>query len=83
MLHQVKKGVWEHLVNLTLNLIKSSFDVYMANLLTLELDLRIWLVPRYPGLKKFSTGISKLSQITAAEYQQLMHVSIIYIMMSS
>jgi len=83
MLHQVKKGVWEHLVNLTLNLIKSLFDVRMANLLTLELDLCIRLVPRYPGLKKFSTGISKLSQITAAKYQQLMHVNIIYIMMSS
>jgi len=83
MLHQVKKGVWEHLINLTLNLIKSLFDTHMVNLLILELDLHIQLVPRYSGLKKFSTRISNLSQITAAEYQQLMHVSIIYIMISS
>ena len=74
MLHQVKKGVWEHLINLTLGIIKQISNSRTANQLILELDLRISLVPRYPGLKKFSKGISNLSQITAAEYQQLMRV---------
>ncbi len=74
MLHQVKKGVWEHLVNLTLQIIKCTYDSRTSNQLILELDLRIRLVPRYSGLRKFSKGISSLSQITAAEYQQLMRV---------
>ena len=74
MLHQIKKGVWEHLVNLTLEIIKQSYDSRTANQLILELDLCICLVPRYSGLRKFSKGISHLSQITAAEYQQLMRV---------
>ena len=74
MLHQIKKGVWEHLVRLTLEMIKSSNDARMANLLIHELDIRISLVPRYYGLRQFPKGISSLSQITAAEYQQLMKV---------
>jgi Tfp pilus assembly protein PilO len=74
MLHQVKKGVWEHLVNLTLDIIRESYVSRKANQLILELDLRIRLVPRYSGLRKFSKGISHLSQITAAEYQQIMRV---------
>jgi|tagenome__1003787_1003787.scaffolds.fasta_scaffold20765063_2 Plavaka transposase len=77
MLHQVKKGVWEHLINLTLGIIKQTSNSRTANQLILELDLRIRLVPRYPGLKKFNKGISNLSQITAAEYQQLMRVCLI------
>ena len=75
MLHQIKKGVWEHLVNLTLEIIKCSYDSRIANMVILKLDLRISLVPRYFGLKKFPKGISSLSQITAAEYQQIMRVS--------
>jgi Tfp pilus assembly protein PilO len=74
MLHQVKKGVWEHLINLTLEIIKQMPNSRTANQVIFELDLCIRLVPRYPGLKKFSKGISHLSQITAAEYQQLMRV---------
>ena len=74
MLHQVKKGVWEHLINLTLEIIKKTYNSRVANKLMLELDLHIHLIPRYFGLKKFSKGISHLSQITATKYQQLMRV---------
>ena len=74
MLHQVKKGVWEHLINLTLEIIKSSYDSHQVNLLIHELDLRVHFVPRYSGLKRFPKGISNLSQVTAAEYQQIMRV---------
>ena len=66
MLHQVKKGVWEHLINLSLEIIKQINDPRIANKLILKLDLHIRFVPRYSGLKKFSKGISNLSQITAA-----------------
>jgi hypothetical protein len=78
MLHQVKKGVWEHLINLTIEIIKSTYDSRKANQLILELDLRICLVPRYYRLRKFPKGISNLSQITAAEYQQLMRVCVLH-----
>ena len=50
MLHQVRKGVWEHLVHLALEMIKASNDARTANLKILELDIRISLVPRYYGL---------------------------------
>ena len=74
MLHQVRKGVWEHLVRLTLEMIKSLYDARTANSLILELDIRIKLVPRYQGLRQFPKGISSLPQVTAAEYQELMRV---------
>src|SRR5271169_1870898 len=77
MLHQVKKGVWEHLVHLTLEMIKSAYDARTANLMILELDIRICLVPRYYGLWQFPKGISGLLHVTAAEYQQLMWVCIL------
>lgn len=78
MLHQVKKGVWEHLVNLTIEIIKRTYDSRTANQLILELDLRVGLVPRYSGLRNFSKGISSLSQITGAEYQQIMRVCLLF-----
>ena len=78
MLYQIKKGVWEHLVNLTIEIIKSTYDLRTANKLILELDLCISLVPRYSGLKIFFKGISNLSQITGAEYQQIMRVGLLF-----
>lgn len=74
MLHQVKKGVWEHIVSLTIDLIQKTYDSRTANQYIHELDVRIRLVPRYLGLKKFSKGISNLSLMTAGEFQQLMRV---------
>jgi hypothetical protein len=74
MLLQVKKDVWEHLINLILGIIKQISNSRTANQLILKLNLHISLVPKYPGLKIFSKGILNLSQITAAEYQQLMQV---------
>src|SRR3954470_22352699 len=41
MLHQVKKGVWEHLINLTLEIIKKTYNSRVANKLMLELDLHM------------------------------------------
>ena len=35
MLYQIKKDVWEHLVNLTLEIIKRTYDSQIANLLHL------------------------------------------------
>src|SRR5665811_1158992 len=38
---KLKKGVWEHLINLTLGIIKQISNSRTANQLILELDLRI------------------------------------------
>lgn len=76
MLHQVKKGVWEHLINLVLEIVKRNDSSRGANAIIQELDLRIRLVPRYPGLKTFSRGISSTAHMTASEYFQTMRVCV-------
>jgi Tfp pilus assembly protein PilO len=77
MLHQVKKGVWEHIMNLAIKTIHMTYDTRTATKYIHELDIRIRMVPRYSGLKKFDKGISELSFITANEFQQFMRVSIL------
>jgi hypothetical protein len=72
MLHQVKKGVWEHLVRLVLKIAKQDDSSRAVQ----ELDLRIRLVPRYLGLKSFSRGISNTVHMTASEYLQTMRVRV-------
>ena len=75
MLHQVKKGVWEHLLNLFHNLMKAIFEPKTTTKSLRELDLQFTFVPPFPGLKKFPKGITQLPCITSAEYFQIMNVS--------
>jgi hypothetical protein len=75
MLHQVKKGVWEHLLNLFQQLMESEYESRTVKNYLTELDARFAFVPRSQGLKSFSKGITQLSQITASEYFQIMNVS--------
>ena len=74
MLHQVKKGVWEHLLKFFQELISTTYEARTANKYLTELDLRFTFVPPYPGLKKFPKGITQLPQVTGSEYFQIMNV---------
>ena len=76
ILHQVKKGVWEHLVNWFQDLLRIKFDVRQANRHLDELDRQFTLIPRLKGLKTFPKGITKLVQVTAREYGDIMKVKL-------
>ena len=73
MLHQVKKGVWEH-INLFQDLIKAMHKPRTTTRSLRELDLRFSFVLPFPGLKRFPKGIMQLSCITGSEYFQIMNI---------
>lgn len=76
MLHQIKSGTWLHLMEMFEKLIHHIYtNTHEANLYLDEIDKRIALIPRFPGLKTFSNGIRNLNNITANEYAQIMKVS--------
>src|ERR1035438_8812287 len=75
MLHQVKKGIWEHLLNLFQDLIKATQEPRTTTRSLRELDLRFSFVLSFPGLKRFPKGITQLPCITGSEYFQIMNVS--------
>ena len=75
ILHQVKKGVWEHLLNLFQDLIKATHEPRTTTRSLRELDLRFSFVPPFPGLKRFPKGIMQLPHITGSEYFHIMNVS--------
>lgn len=75
LLHQIKKGVWSHLLNWFQSLLQETYDVRRANEYIDEMDKRFTFVPRFKGLKSFPKGIHSMGQITAGEYAQIMKVS--------
>jgi plasmid rolling circle replication initiator protein Rep len=76
MLHQIKSGTWLHLIDMFEKLICHICNSRQeANHYLDEIDKRITLIPKYPGLKTFPNGIRNLKNITAGEYAQIMKVS--------
>src|SRR3954470_11304824 len=74
ILHQIKIGVWSHLMNWFEHLIRHIYNAQEANIYLDELDKRIALVPPFPGIKRFPKGISNLKYITAGENAHIMKV---------
>src|SRR3954471_179693 len=79
LLHQIKKGVWKHIIEWFQKLIEHHYPVREANLYLDELDKRISLVPRFMGIKSFPRGIRNIEQITAGEYAHIMKVVIFFL----
>ena len=82
LLHQVKKGVWSHLLRWFQDLLHDIHDIRRVNEYLDEMDKRFTLVPRFMGIKCFPKGIHCLEQITAAEYAQIMKVFLDIILLS-
>jgi hypothetical protein len=74
LLHQIKKGVWSHLMDWFQYLLQYTYDVRMANEYMDEMDKRFAFVPHFPGLKNFPKGIRSMAHIIAGEYAQIMKV---------
>lgn len=78
LLHQVKKGVWPHLISWFEALLRHIFDIRKANEYIDEIDKRLTLIPYYRGIKAFPKGIRGMAQITAGEYGDIMKVSFFF-----
>jgi hypothetical protein len=74
LLHQVKKGVWLHLVNWFQSLLQEVYESRRANKYLDEMDKRFALIPCFKGIKSFPKGICGMEQITASEYAHIMKV---------
>ncbi len=77
-LHQLKKGVWVHLIDWFECLIFNIYDVRQANRYMHEFNKRFRMVPSFSGIKSFPNGISELSYITAKETADIMKVFLFY-----
>src|SRR4051812_16103985 len=75
LLHQIKSGLWLHLMNMFEKLILHIYSNRQeAHLYLDEVDKRITLIPQFLGIKSFPNGIRNLNNITAREYEQIMKV---------
>jgi len=75
LLHQIKKGIWPHLLNWFQALLQDTFEVQKANKYVDELDKHFMFVPHFAGIKTFPKGIRCMEQITAGEFADIIKVS--------
>ena len=57
LLHQIKKGVWSHLLNWFQALLQDIYDVREVNEYLNEMDKCFALVPSFKDIKSFPKGI--------------------------
>ena len=76
LLHQIKKGIWSHLLNWFQALLWDIYDVQEANEYLDEMDKCFALVPSFKDIKSFPKGIRGMEQITAGEYAHIMKVNL-------
>src|SRR4051812_33916230 len=67
LLHQIRKGVFCHVLNWYTKIIGSNKDLD-------EFGKRFTVIPSFPGIKKFHNGILGLGQITAREWADIFKV---------
>ncbi|CAG8451521.1 6653_t:CDS:2, partial [Cetraspora pellucida] len=69
-MHYLDLGLFPYMVKYTRDLLKT----YGGSTLINKMDLRFGLIPRYPGLKVFSSGLADLALFTASEYKHMMKI---------
>lgn len=69
-MHHLDLGLFHYQIEYTRQLIKNQHN----NSLVDEMDRRLAAIPRFPGLKIFSSGIQSIARLTANEYRDLMKV---------
>ncbi|CAG8755133.1 13987_t:CDS:2, partial [Cetraspora pellucida] len=69
-MHHLDLGLFSHMVKYTQDLLKAHSRTILVN----KMDQRLGLIPRYPGLKIFNTGLADLALFTASKYKHMMKV---------
>ena len=71
-MHHLDLGLFRYQIEYTRDLLKNQY----GNSLVDELDHRLAIIPRFPGLKIFANGLQSISRLTANEYRNLMKIMI-------
>ncbi|CAG8724739.1 2513_t:CDS:2 [Dentiscutata erythropus] len=69
-MHHLDLGLFPYMVKFTRDLLKFHGGITLVN----KMDLRLGLIPRYPGLKVFNSGLADLALFTASEYKHMMKI---------
>ena len=67
-MHHLDLGLFHYQIEYTIDLLGKSLEVKM--------NQRIAMIPRHPGLKRFSKGLQSIARLTASEYRDLMKVMV-------
>ena len=70
-MHHLDLGLFHYQIEYTRELLKLG-----GKSLVDEMDQRISMIPRHPGLKVFSRGLQSIARLTANEYRDLMKVMV-------
>jgi hypothetical protein len=71
-MHHLDLGLFHYQINYTQELLKIQHGNYLVD----EVNHRLSVIPRYPGLKIFSNGLQSIARLTANEYRNLMKVMV-------
>jgi len=74
-MHHLDLGLFHYHIDYTIKLIKMQNESSLID----EIDRRIAVIPRYPGLKIFSGGLQTIFRFTASKYCDLMKVMVFVI----
>jgi hypothetical protein len=72
LLHQIMKGMLKHVMDWVGDLLKQKG--WTKEIIVIELDNRFMQIPSWPGLKKFTDGISGVQQWQGSEIRQMMRI---------
>jgi hypothetical protein len=71
-MHHLDLGLFNYQINYTQELLKMQHGNYLVD----EVNHRLPVIPRHPGLKIFSNGLQSIVRLTASEYRNLMKVMV-------
>ena len=74
-MHHLDLGLFHYQIEYTQELLKMQHGNFLVD----EVDRRLAAIPRYPGLKIFSSGLQSIARLTASEYRDLMKVMVFVI----
>ena len=74
-MHHLDLGLFHYQIEYTQELLKMQHGNFLVD----EVDRRLSIIPRHPGLKIFSSGLQSIARLTASEYRNLMKVMIFVI----
>ena len=70
-MHHLDLGLFQYQIDYTIEVIKNQKGSSLVD----EIDHRLAIIPRFPGLKIFTNGL-QIARLTAKEYRNLMKVMV-------